>query len=586
MLSKEQMPVTKSSPFLTFNIHFFKNIFMASIFRNNNLLTIIIVSIAVGISPLHSSAQSTDKYSQKNWQLMDLKDDSVYGTSVNKAYSELLKDKKPHRVIVAVIDAGLDTAHEDLQGHIWTNKKEIAGNGIDDDHNGYADDIHGWNFLGGKNGNITSESLESYREYYRLHLVYSGITDSTQVPAGKRKEYQYWLKLQQRFNNDSSKTAASIVRTSALLATLKSTDSTWENLLHKDTLYITDIKTAVAADSIATSRDSLAKIIMKTYATRHFADNMSLETLHDRLSDGLKSLQERIKNFSIDPNADRKQIVGDDPFNINDKHYGNNNVAAGVPSHGTHVAGIIAAGRNNGIGMDGITNDVLIMPIRAVPDGDERDKDIALAIRYAVDNGAEVINMSFGKPFSPGKKWVDDAVKYADSKDVLIIHAAGNDNNDLDTAMNFPSAVFLNSTAVAPNIITIGASTGGPDSLLAASFSNYGQKRVDVFAPGQNVYSTIPGNKYASYSGTSMASPVVAGIAALILEYYPDLTAEQVKYVIEHSVVKFPGLMVKKPGSDTMVPFSSLSVTGGIVNAYDALKLAATIKGKRYAAKK
>jgi cell wall-associated protease len=558
---------------------------MFSTFLKKNLAAIYIISFAVSISPLHLSAQSTDKYSQKNWQLMDLGQDSVYGTSVNKAYSDLLKGKKSHRIIVAVIDAGLDTAHEDLQDHIWTNKKEIVGNGKDDDHNGYVDDIHGWNFIGGKNGNITSESVESYREYYRLRTVYGNL-DSTQIPAGKISDYHYWLTLQKRFKDDSVKTIAAITRTAALISTLNRTDSAWENILHKDTIYINDIKTAVAADSTSTAADSLGKVVINAYTKRPYPGNMSLEELSGRLSDGLKSLQNRIANFSVDPNANRRDIVGDDPFNINDKHYGNNNVDAGVPSHGTHVSGIIAAIRNNGIGLDGITDNVLIMPISAVPDGDERDKDISLAIRYAVDNGAEVINMSFGKPFSPGKKWVDDAVKYADQKDVLIVHAAGNDGKDLDTAMNFPSAVFLNSTAVAPNIITVGASTGGPDSLLAAGFSNYGKARVDVFAPGQNVYSTIPGNKYASYSGTSMASPVVAGIAALILEYYPDLTAEQVKYVIEHSVTKFPSLIVKQPGSGNKVLFSSLSVTGGVVNAYDALKLASTLKGKRYLVKK
>jgi cell wall-associated protease len=555
---------------------------MFAISLKNNLAAVIVLSVAVSFSPLFSKAQSADKYSQKNWQLMDLEQDSVYGTSVTKAYNELLKGKKSHRIIVAVIDAGLDTAHEDLQGHIWVNKKEIAGNGIDDDHNGYADDIHGWNFLGGKNNrNITDESLESYREYYRLRPLYANTSDSLQVALDKRKEYRYWLKLENGFKDDSLKTVARIKRVSSLLSMLKSTDSSLHTFLHKDTIYITDVKNAITIDSNKTEIE-LGKGVIHVYAMRHIPENVSLEELYNQGSEALKSQQTTLASYSTDPNANRKDIVGDDPFNITDTHYGNNNVDAGVPTHGTHVSGIIAAIRNNGIGMDGITDNVLIMPIRAVPDGDERDKDIALAIRYAVDNGAEVINMSFGKPFSPGKKWVDDAVKYADKKDVLIVHAAGNDGKDLDTAMNFPSAVFLNSTAVAPNIITVGASTGGPDSLLAADFSNYGKERVDVFAPGLNVYSTIPGNKYASYSGTSMASPVVAGIAALILEYYPDLTAEQVKYVIEHSVSKFPSQMVKVPGGDTRALFSTLSVTGGIVNAYNALKLASTLKGKRY----
>ncbi len=549
-------------------------------FIKKHVAAILVVVFAAVISPICSSAQMNNKYSQKNWQLMDLAKDSVYGTSVNKAYDELLKGKQSQQVIVAVIDAGLDTAHEDLQGHVWTNKKEIVGNGVDDDHNGFADDIHGWNFIGGKNGNITQESYEAYREYYRMRGIYGGVQDSSQVAKDKMDDYHYWLKLQKSHVKDSTTTAGRAKRIISFEGIIKSADSAWEPLLHKDTIYITDIKTAIAADSSNKKADEVGEAVIHLYTSRHIPGTISLESLQGDASDALKSSETTLASYGTDPNANRRAVVGDDPFDIKDTHYGNNNVDAGVPSHGTHVSGIIAAIRNNGIGMDGITDNVLIMPVRAVPDGDERDKDIALAIRYAVDNGAEVINMSFGKPYSPGKKWVDDAFEYAAKKDVLIVKAAGNDGEDLDTSGSFPTPVYLNGK-VAPNVITVGASAGGPDSLLAADFSNYGQVRVDVFAPGQDVYSTVPGNKYDSYSGTSMASPVVAGIAALILEYYPKLTAEQVKYVIENSVSKYPSIMVFRPGSDTKVPFSTLSVTGGIVNAYNALQLAATLKGER-----
>lgn len=524
-------------------------------------------------------AQDVNKFSAKDWQLTDLTKDSVYGTSVTKAYDELLKGKTSHTVIVAVIDAGLDTAHEDLKGHVWTNKKEISGNGIDDDHNGYVDDVHGWNFLGGKDGrNINAESLESFREYYRLHQLYGNVSDSTTVPEQTRKEYSYWLKLKDAHIKDSTTAAVTIARVNGLLTLLNATDSTWRNILHKDTITITDLKNSTIQDSAA---NSLAKNAIGFYSMRHIPDEVSFEELLGEANEFVKSKQKQLQDFATDPNAQRRDIVGDDPFNINDKNYGNANVDAGTPTHGTHVSGIISAIRNNNTGMNGIADNVLIMPVRAVPDGDERDKDIALAIRYAVDNGAQIINMSFGKGYSPGKEWVDDAVKYAAKKDVLLIHAAGNDGEDIDTTNDFPSPEFLNNAGKATNYITVGASAGGPDSLLAASFSNYGSKEVDVFAPGLNIYSTVPVSKYQVLSGTSMATPVVSGIAALVLEYYPKLSAEQVKYVIENSAVKFPDDMVMNPGTGDKVKFSTLSKTGGIVNAYNALKLAATLKGER-----
>ena len=289
------------------------------------------------------------------------------------------------------------------------------------------------------------------------------------------------------------------------------------------------------------------------------------------------------------PEPYRDEIVKDNYSDFNDKFYGNNNVMVSKTAalHGTHVSGIIAASRNNGVGVDGVADNVRVMMVRAVPDGDEHDKDIALAIRYAVDNGAKVINMSFGKSYSPQKNWVDDAVRYAESKGVLMVEAAGNSAEDIDTSYNFPSPIFLDGKK-ATNWITVGASAPNADIKsggLTASFSNYGKKSVDVFAPGVKIYSTVPGgNTYQNLQGTSMASPVVAGLAALILEYYPTLSAAQVKMVIEKSAQK-PSVKVKEPGTGEDVELSDISRSGGIINAYEALKLASTIKGDRPAPK-
>jgi len=314
--------------------------------------------------------------------------------------------------------------------------------------------------------------------------------------------------------------------------------------------------------------------------------NDALETTNQEFLDGFGdyvSGEEKKADAGNTPPRDyRGEIVKDNYDDFSDRFYGNNDVMASNKGalHGTHVSGIIAAARKNGVGMDGIADNVRIMMLRAVPDGDEHDKDIALAIRYAADNGAQVINMSFGKSFSPEKQWVDDAVKYAESKGVLLVHAAGNDAKNLDSTYNFPTPVTIDNKR-AGNWITVGASGDPKAGGLTASFSNYGKKEVDVFAPGVKIYSTVPGgNTYQNLQGTSMASPVVAGLAAFLLEYYPALSPAQVKMVIEKSSSN-PGMKVKNPETGDMVLLSDLSRSGGIINAYEAIKLASTIKGER-----
>jgi cell wall-associated protease len=508
-----------------------------------------------------------------NWQNMDLQKDSVYGTSVNRAYEELLIDKKSHPVIVAVIDVGVDIAQEDLKGHIWTNPKEIPGNGFDDDRNGYTDDIHGWNFLGGKDGrNILTESYEADREYYRLQPVYSGVNDSGTAKTMQLKQYDYWTRLKNLHVHDSIRSMNRIDAYSRVIQPVQNEDSVLRGSIGKDTLYYSDIESLKPTDSVSFQ---IRSDVLCVFQQNNIPHRFSFEFLIADVNEQLEKEKARLHMLSIDPNQQRRDIIGDNPENIKDRTYGNNNVSAGYQAHGTHVAGTIAALRNNGIGMDGVADNVIIMPIRASCDGDERDKDVALAIRYAVDNGAKIINMSFGKHFSPGKGWVDEAVRYAEKEGVLLIHAAGNDAENSDTIAHYPNAYFKNNGAKATNFITVGAS-GYSRDLLVAEFSNYGKKVVDVFAPGLDIYSTIPGNKYEWDSGTSMATPVVAGVAALIWSYYPKLTYRQVKFCIEKSATPI-NILVTKPGTDEKVAFSSLSSSGGIVNAYKAILIAAQI---------
>jgi cell wall-associated protease len=512
---------------------------------------------------------------QQHWQLLDYQEDTVYGTSVNRAYKELLKGKTSHTVVVAVIDEGVDISQEDLQGHIWTNKKEIAGNGIDDDHNGYVDDVHGWNFLGGKDGrNIYATNSEADREYWRL-LKKPGAVDTSDV---------YFVKVKKEHIKDSVMRNRDLYSLMAgRVGVLEKDDSALKRALPGSALTYNDV---IAFQPVDSALKSVKASMVEFYthnsqSSRQWPLDSIIHVVKAYMVT-LKRNQELFAKVQADPWALRKEVVGDDPFDIRDRNYGNNLVGDVFADHGTHCSGIISAIRGNGIGMDGVAENVIIMPVRAVNAlhyGDELDKDIALAIRYAVDNGAQIISMSFGKPLSPNKAWVDDAVRYAEKKGVLLVHAAGNDDLDIDTADNFPSVDYLNGSGRAGNMITVGAMTMDTGLALVSPFSNYGRRNVDLFAPGSDIYSTFPGNTYQDASGTSMATPVVAGVAALLLEYYPKLSAVQVKDILLRSVTPLRGKWVYKPGSKEKVDFGALCVSGGVVNAYKALELAATMQG-------
>ncbi|MFI5188316.1 MAG: S8 family peptidase [Chitinophagales bacterium] len=554
--------------------------------RSRQFFFALICLLLLNLSAFPQTKNTRYKLSKnETWQLLDYQQDSVYGASVNRAYAELLKGKKSHPVIVAVIDEGVDITHEDLRGQIWTNRKEIPRNGIDDDRNGYIDDINGWNFLGGKNGKMMyAASSEADREYARLLPRYIGIKDSSEVV--NTTEYKYFLKVRDKHLDDSVGRSPDLYNwLSSAMNQLKSADRFIKRATQKKLVYYEDL---VSFQPNNNGEDSTKKILLNFYGdSRPGFESLSLDSAQRELEAFLPTLKEEqllYQQLKSDPFELRKEIVGDNPFDINDRKYGNNLVGDKYAGHGTHCSGIIAAARNNGVGIDGVADNVFIMPLRAVNTaryGDEMDKDIALAIRYAVDNGARIISMSFGKNFSPQKQWVDDAVKYAEKKGVLLVHAAGNDGCNIDTVAYYPNANFMDSSARATNFITVGASSSDTGLALTAPFSNYGQKEVDLFAPGVDIYSSVPGDAYKYDSGTSMATPLVAGIAALILEYYPDLTAGQLKDIIMRSVTTLKGKMVNKPGSKERTDFSMLCVSGGIVNAYEALQLAGKVTSKK-----
>ncbi len=501
-----------------------------------------------------------------NWQNLDLQKDSVFGISAEKAYQTLLRDKpakKEQRVLVAVIDGGVDTMQEDLRSVIWTNPREIAGNGRDDDHNGHADDIHGWNFIGSSKGDVRYDNLELVRLIRRQRAIYdhpSGDTNTAIYRAGAGKyrrmlaEYNTAL-----VNNQENLDGTENFRRILLFMTRKM------GVEHPTR---SDFQQYAPADQ---GEAYVQKLLVAALETNpDFASFKSAQ-----IDAAIKHYREQL-DYYLNIDFDPRPMVGDHYDNDRESDYGNPDVTGPEADHGTHVSGIIAADRDNQLGTKGVADAVWILAVRVVPTGDERDKDVANGIRYAADMGAKVINMSFGKGYSWDKKAVDEAVKYAISKDVLLVHAAGNEGKDLDSTDHFPNRQYADGSGEASAWIEVGASGRMDDSTLVASFSNYGKTGVDVFAPGVDIYSSAPGNKYVTYSGTSMAAPVVSGLAALIRSRYPKLSAVQVKEIILASVVKVshPVIVKSQAGILMSIPFSATCVSGGVVNAWQALELA------------
>lgn len=484
----------------------------------------------------------------QRWSHLDPEKDSVPGMSVDKAYKELLKDKGM-KVLVGVVDSGFDIDHEDLKSVLWTNPKEIAGNGKDDDQNGYVDDIHGWNFL----GDVSYETLELTR------IVRKGDDGSETYKIAKAEFDKQLLDAQTELEGVGP--------------VLKAHDEISTFLKKKN--YTLDEVREITPNEVATYQSirimmSIIKRVGPDFATE-------LEEIRKQIDTQL--------NYNLNLEFDgRKQFLGDDANDFSTKFYGNNNVAGkgdDFAVHGTHVAGIIGQVRGNGKGGDGVADNVEIMTIRAVPKGDEYDKDIALAIRYAVDNGAKIINASFGKSFSPNKEWVYDAIKYAASKDVLIIHAAGNDGLDIDLPenRNFPNDSDDLVKEFAENVLTVGALSPKNDATVVAPFSNYGTLNVDVYAPGMQIYATVPGG-YKYLQGTSMASPNVAGVAALVRSRFPNLSAVEVKKIIMDSGIALSQDVIVGEKKEIR-PFAKASKSGKIVNVYNALKMAEKMAKKK-----
>lgn len=551
-------------------------------FKSFLLAGLLVLSVSANVYS-QTPADTTDFL--KDWFLRDPETDLVQGMSVEKAYAAFLKGKPSRTITVAVIDSGIDFEHEDLKDVMWINSKEIAGNGIDDDKNGYIDDVYGWSFIGGKKGNVTRDTYELTREYARLRTKYEKLNEST-VPKKDKAEYDYWVKIKTDYTEAKEKNEANykscIETTGQYSQFYKGLSSALEFIKaeYKISQITPEIIDTLQGGSKTRAAKSILNYIYQNQGRDTDVDEFALELKN--VIDHNTEVCDNYKNgmeYGYNPDFDPRSTVGDNYANTEERFYGSNDVKGTFPVHGTAVAGVIAANRKNDLGIKGIADNVKIMALRAVPNGDERDKDIANAIRYAVDNGAKIVNMSFGKDYSPQKQAVDKAVKYAESKGVLLIHAAGNDDDNNDTKPSYPNRYYLDGKE-ASNWIEVGASAWGADSTLAASFSNYGKKTVNFFAPGVQLYTTSPANAYDAMDGTSFAAPAVSGVAALLMSYFPDLTPMQVKDILIKSTRKFDSLTLRKSEKTGVIKFSELSSSGGLVNAYEAVKLAMSMQSK------
>lgn len=531
---------------------------------NKRVITLCLSVFAIGISNIVGA--------QVDPEIINWYNGKGSGMKTEKAYKKL-KKRQSETVIVAVIDSGIDVEHEDLKGKIWVNEDEIPNNGIDDDKNGYIDDIHGWNFLGNAKGeNLNEARLERTRILAKLMKKYDGVDEAT-ISSDDKKEYELYKQVKEEVEGDKAEYESYIAQLEMLPMIMQQVPKMVEAQLGITDYTLKDLEKWDPKDPQMSQMKALAIAMKKGEFTE--------ETIKEQ-----KEQLETMINYNLNVEYDDRALIGDNVDDFSDVTYGNNDVEGPDALHGTHVGGIIGAIRGNDLGGDGVAENVKLMSLRAVPNGDEFDKDIALAIRYAVDNGAKVINMSFGKSYSPHAKEVYDAFVYADSKGVLLVHAAGNDSKDVDTEPNFPTSMYDFQTAKLDHFLTIGASTrfykakakknedgskGEKMGDLAAPFSNYGDVGVDVFAPGYEIWNTVPQSDYMKLQGTSMAAPMVSGVAAMLKSYFPNLSMKEIKDIMLETATSYKGTMHTMPGDEKAVDFGDLSVTGSVINVQAAV---------------
>lgn len=548
--------------------------------------------LAVNAQLVNQTSQNQKKQSDLDWYNCSFEQDGVYGCEVNKAY-EFLKGKKlKKRPLVALIGTGMDVEHEDLKESIWLNKKEKA-DGKDNDKNGWIDDRNGWNFLGGKDGQVMESLMqEGDREFLRLKDKYADyftgngeffkVIDGkkTKVPAPENlSEYSY-------YKNEvvpESRLAATyggwkigyIVQEYAEMFKKELDKKYPEHEKHTFQEFQTCYDPKAPQDSLRDVAFTLIAMGFQVYKTE------DLDVVYDRfvktiVSHGKETYEKTLAQMG---NDGREDIVGDNYLDINDSKYGNNVLLTSEAATGTMQAGIVGGKRGNGLGGDGIVDQAEIMCLRvSAGKGEPYLKDMALAIRYAVDHGADVIVLPQQNTLYPEnqKAWMSEALRYAEDKGVLVIVPVWELSRDLAKQTFFPNR-WMDGSKELTNLMVIASSdkNGNP-----SMNSNYGAKELDLFAPGINVYSAYMGDTYKMGTGVGLAAASVAGVAALIKGYYPNLTGTQIRNLLIENVTSRKGAEVEKgiivdgKQAQDLFLFEDLCLSGGILNAYQAIMAA------------
>ncbi|MCE2732501.1 MAG: S8 family serine peptidase [Flammeovirgaceae bacterium] len=507
----------------------------------------------------HAYTQNNDLL--QDWWLSDTETDGVAGVGFYK----ILKNLKPNtfsgKMIIAVLDTGTDTSHHTINPYLYVNTKEITGNGKDDDNNGYIDDRHGWNFLGGPTGNLIHDTPEVVREYVRLSKKSKNPSNSL-----SNKEWAYFREVSEKYERDKNGNKKKLeeyrqahVQYQQITGTLNTCKRILERELSGKNLSYRGIKELMPkTDSAQFAKAVLMQIMEATDTT------LLIQETQNELKQAEEDLGNLVRDYSIavslyDTTWRPRQIIGDTENN-EEKFYGNADVRDPT-GHGTSVAGIMALLLQK-LNEQGHRVPIKILPVRIVPSaGDERDKDIANGIVYAVNQGAKIINLSFGKYYSPYPEVVQQAILYGTEKDVLFVHAAGNEGINIDSRSHFPLPPKQNLETA---WIEVGASGPTLNETLAASFSNYGKKTVDLYAPGVDLYCPTLQNKFGYSQGTSLAAPVVSICAALLWSYNTKFKALDVKDKLISNTKKYK-TQVYIPKLKKHVPFNELSKSGGIL---------------------
>ena len=482
------------------------------------------------VSTMSAQTAADDVYAgwYKTWN------DSLKGANITAAqqYLHSHKAKKKRTVVVGIIDSGADTECLALKRALWTNAKEKI-NGKDDDHNGYVDDVHGWNFLGTKDGkfNMTSAGTEEYRQFKRLYPKYKNVKSREEVADSNRKEYAYYMAMRRKAKINSYLMFYEVAaRKQKLMGEMD--DMLKRAKLDVDTLTMGGMLNTEVADTLV--KDTFVKLIMadlyKNPMTTRWDDYVKKQRADFAL------MGKRI--YSIEHDKDKRLLMGDNQEDATDRFYGNNMLNIEGMEHGNFVASVVAGNVVDDSRYSGVCVDARVMPVRVCPEGDEYDKDVATGIIYAVDNGAKIINLSLGKYTSPHPEMVNEAIAYAGKHDVLVIGAAGNNHLNIDSIAYFPAAVDAKGQTL-DNFIRVG---GTAMDGSRSSISNYGDHKVDIYAPGEYISGVYPGNKKDFANGTSVATPVVSGIAAMLRTYFPKLKATQLKRVLIETAREQNGL--------------------------------------------